>query len=347
MAVAFWVGEAALALTGVLLLLMLLVRLLQLVKQQWRRRVLNRWRPLLMASLYEHPESLPPLSRFDLPDFLELWNHLHQSLGGEARDSLNRVAVMARVPAAISRMLRHKNFDRRLMAVRTAGNLRLATVWDVLRELLGNDSPGLSLMAAQALVRIDATRAVPLLVPHLLMRKDWPPNFVRGILREAGAEQAALHLVKAVEEASAEKACRLMLHLAEIAPVETAPIIARQLANPSDDRLLNICLQILTDRGELETVRQLSRHSNWHVRVHAASALGRLGTPDDAALLTGMLGDSQWWVRYRAALALSRLPGMTSEELRHIKDMQTDRYARDMLHQVMAELDLLVGAPHG
>lgn len=88
MALAIWVGAAALVLTGVLLLLILLVRLRQLVKQQWRRRVLNRWRPLLMASLYEHPESLPPLSRFDFPDFLELWNHLHQSLGGEARDSL-------------------------------------------------------------------------------------------------------------------------------------------------------------------------------------------------------------------------------------------------------------------
>lgn len=350
MAVAFWVGAVALALTGVLLLLILFMRLLQGVKQQWRRRVFNRWRPLLMASLYEHPESLPPLSRFDLPDFLELWNHLHQSLGGEARDSLNRLAVMARVPAAVSRMLRQKSFDRRLMALQTAGNLRLAAAWDVLRELMENDNPGLSLAAAQALVRIDATCAVPLLMSPLLMRNDWPPHFVMEILREAGAEQVAPPLIKAVEELSAEKTGRLMRYLVEIAPVEAAPIIARQLANPSDDRLLITCLQALTDRGELETLRLLSRHANWHVRVHAASALGRLGRRDDAALLTSMLGDSQWWVRYRAAHALSLLPGMTAGELRHIKDIQTDRYARDMLHQVMAELDFMAASaavPHG
>jgi hypothetical protein len=349
-AVGSWVGAAALALTGLLLLLILFMRLLQGVKQQWRRRVLDRWRPLLMASLYEHPESLPPLSRFDLPDFLALWNHLHQSLGGEARDSLNRVAVMARVPAAVSRMLRQKNFDRRLVALQTAGNLRLAATWDVLRELLVSGSPGLSLAAAQALVRIDATRAVPLLMPHLLKRDAWPMQGVAEILREAGAEQVVRTLVKAIEEASAEKAAWLMRYLAEIAPGEAAPVIARQLANPVDDGLLSTCLQALNDGSELETVRVLSRHANWHVRVHAASALGRIGTHDDADLLTGMLGDSQWWVRYRAARALSLLPGMTTEDLRHIKDVQTDRYARDMLHQVMAELDLLAlraAVPHG
>jgi len=337
----------ALALTGVLLLLILFMRLLQQVKQYWRRRVLNRWRPQLMAGLYEHPESLPPLFRFDLPDFLELWNHLHQSLGDEARGSLNRIAVMARVPAAVSRMMRQKNFDRRLVAVRTAGNLRLAATWDVLRELLEDKSPGLSLEACLALVRIDSTRAVPLLMTHLCLREDWPPQRVTEMLREAGAAQLALPLVKVVEEASAKNACRLMRYLVEIAPAEAEPLIAGQLANPSDDCLLIVSLQALTDRAELEALRQLSQHTNWHVRVHAASALGRLGTPDDAVLLAGMLSDSQWWVRYRAARALSRLPGMTTQELRHIKDIQTDRYARDMLHQVMAELDFLAGAAHG
>lgn len=335
------------ALTGVLLLLLLFMRLLQQVRQYWRRRVLNRWRPLLMAGLYEHPDSLPPLSRFDLADFLELWNHLHQSLGDEARGSLNRIALMARVPSAVSLMLRQKNFDRRLVAARTAGNLRLAATWDVLRELLADKSAGLSLEACLALVRIDAARAVPLLMTHLCLREDWPQQRVREMLREAEAGQLARPLLKAVEEAPAEKACRLMRYLVEIAPAEAAPLIARQLANPTDDRLLVASLQALTDRAELDALRQLSHHANWHVRVHVASALGRLGTPDDVALLAGMLSDSQWWVRYRAARALSRLPGMTTQELRHIKDIQTDRYARDMLHQVMAELDFLAGAAHG
>jgi hypothetical protein len=58
----------------------------------------------------------------------------------------------------------------------------------------------------------------------------------------------------------------------------------------------------------------------------------------------GMLGDSQWWVRYRAARALAHLPWMDDERLRHIKGTLTDRYARDILHQVMAELELNIPA---
>ncbi|MEN6584815.1 MAG: HEAT repeat domain-containing protein [Sulfuricella sp.] len=342
-AVAFWVGAASVLLTGMLMLSILLRRLVQGVKQQWRKRALNRWRPLLMASLYEHPESLPPLSRFDLPDFLALWNHLHASLGNEARGSLNRVAGALRVPAAVSLMLRQRNFERRLLAVRTAGNLRLATAWDALCDLLENDSPGMSLAAAQALVRIDAPRAGPLLISHLIERDDWPPQRVTEILREAETEQVTDLLVKAIEEVSPEQAPRLIRYLTEIAPTEAAPIIARQLASPADDALLSVSLQALNHGNELESVRMLCRHANWHVRVHAATALGRFGTCDDKTLLTGMLGDSQWWVRYRAARALSLLPGMTIGELLRIKDMQTVRYARDMLHQVMAELDLQAG----
>lgn len=346
---AFLTGAAALVLTGALLLSVLFMRLLQWVKQKWRRRLLNRWRPLLMASLYQAPESLPSLSLFDMPDFLDLWNHLHESLEGDARVSLNRVAVMAHVPSAVSRMLRSGGFEQRLLAVRSAGNLRLVTLWDGLCGLLECDSTGLSLAAAQALVRIDASRAVPLLMTRFRMRDDWPVQRVAEILREAGDERVAGQVVRAIAEVPAEQSWRLIRVLADISPADAAPIISRHLAASPDERLLVTCLQAVTQtgQGELEAVRRLSRHSSWPVRVHAASALGRLGTHDDAALLMDMLGDSQWWVSYRAAHALSQLPGMSAGELLGIKDRQAAPYARDMLHQVMAELDLQAGLPHG
>lgn len=343
-AVPFWLGVAALVLTGVLLLSMLLNRLLHVIKEIWRRRVLNRWRPLLMASLYEHPESLPPLSRLDLPDFLELWNHLHDSLGEESRDSLNRLAGLARVPAAVSLMLRRKNFNGRFLAARTAGNMRLAAAWDVLRGLLGHESPGLSLVVAQALVRIDPARAVPLMMPQLLKRDDWSPPLVTEILREAGPDLTVPPLIHLIEEAPAEKSVRFVRYLVEISPAEAAPLFARQLANPASDHMLIACLKALNDSSHTATVCILCRHSNWHVRVHAAAALGRIGTHADVPHLIDMLSDGQWWVRYRAALALARLPGMAAVELLHIKDIQTDRDARDMLHQVMAELDFQAAA---
>lgn len=337
---AFWIGVAALALAAMMLLSMPLGWLWLKVKQKRRQRVLNRWRHLLMASLYQQPASLPHLSHLDVPDFLELWNHLYQSLGLEARDSLSQVAVLLRMPATISPMLRGKRVRPRLMAVLTAGSLRLAATWDALSELLGHESAALSLAAARALVRIDAARALPLLMPHIVKRDDWAPQRVEDVLSAAGEGNAAEPLLQAIQGARPEKARQLLRYLAGVSPAAAAPLIGKLLANTQDDILLVTCLQLVNSPGDIETVRALTRHSTWYVRVHAATALGRLATHEDEAILAGMLGDSQWWVRYRAAGALSQLPWLDVNGLRHIKDTQTDRYARDMMHQVMAEQEL-------
>lgn len=348
---AFWTGAAALALTGTFLLWILSLRLWSVLQNKLRQRALLRWRPVLMSSLYEQPDTLPRLSRIDLPHVLELWNHLHDSLSGEARSNLDQMAGQARIPAAVSRMLRKKNFYARLLAVRTAGNLRLASACDLLRELLWSDSPALSLAAARALTQIDSARAVPLLMPCLTGRSDWHPGAVMEVFHLAGAGQLVNPLFKSIATAPADQAPQLIRYLAEIAPVEAALLVSRILASSSDEEnLLIVCLDLLNDSEELETVRALAHHTNWHVRVHAAKALGRFGTLDDLALLTDMLLDSQWWVRYRAAQSLSLLPGLNSGELLHIKDIQTDRDARDMLHQVMAERELqpaLLAVLHG
>lgn len=349
--VAFWTGITALALSGAFLAAMLSVHSWLAVKNLLRRRTLDRWRPVLMASLYQPDDAaLPRLSRTSTADFLELWNHLHQSLDGAARDNLNQVAGALRVPAIVCGMLRKRGFHSRLLAAQTAGNLRLIAAWDALRQQLEDESAGLSLVAARALVRIDPERAAPLVLPELIKREDWAPQCVDALLREAGGRNVAESLFHAIAGAAPASARRLIRYLGVIPPADAAPVISRLLAESADEELLGACLQLLSDPAELDRVRALSRHENWHVRVHVASALGRLGVPDDAALLACMLSDSQWWVRYRAALALARLPGMSMDELRHIKDVQTDRYARDMLHQVMAELDLREGymaARHG
>lgn len=339
---AYWSGVIALVMACASLPGLLLFRLWRLLRQKLRQRTLQRWRPLLISSLHEPPGVLPPLSRRDRPHVLELWNHLHESLGGDARNSLNRMARAARIPAVASLLLRKKNFHSRLLAARTAGNLRLASAWDCLQEQMASASPMLSLSAALALARIDGVRAIPLMMRQLTTRHDWHPGRVAEILQEAGAKLAAKPLLDAISTAPVGQAGVLILILAEIAPGEAAAQAGRILASTVDDEnLLNISLDVLNVPDELEKVRALARNGNWHVRVHAAKALGRLGAMADRALLVEMLGDSQWWVRYRAAQSLTRLPGINATELRHIKDMLTDREARDMLHQAMAELELM------
>ncbi|MBZ0106655.1 MAG: HEAT repeat domain-containing protein [Sulfuricella denitrificans] len=338
---AFWAGAAALALSGFFLLWLFLLQLWLLLQRKQRESALQRWRPLLMSGLYGQPDVLPPLSRLDLPHVLALWNHLHESLGIEARNSLDQLAGQVRIPAAVNRMLQKNSLNSRCLAARTAGNLQLASTWDQLLIILTDDSPALSLSSARALVQIDADRAIPLLIPLLSERTNWRYEAVLEVLQIAGSKRVAGPLLHAIGAISGHQSWLLLRFLLEIAPAEAVPLINRILSRPEEDeRLLNACLDGLTTPEALEAVRALARHANWHVRVHVAKALGRVGMHEDGALLTDMLGDGQWWVRYRAAQALSLLRGMSIDELRHIKDIQTDRDARDMLHHVMAEREL-------
>ena len=348
---ACWIGATALMLTGALLLWFMFLRLWLQARQIQRHRTLQRWRPLLMSSLHQQPEVLPHLSRFDLQPVLELWNHLYDSLGSEARNSLVRLAGQAHFAAMVLRMLGGRDFFACHLAIRTAGKLRLASAWDILRELLASGSPALSIAAARALVQIDVTRAIPPLIQYLLGRPDCHPGAVTEIFHLAGGGMVAPHLLHFISTAPADEKWLLIRQLLEIAPDETQSLVSHILSYPGEnDRLLNIGLDVLNAPEELEKVRVLARHDNLAVRVHAAKALGRLGTREDGTLLVEMLGDSQWWVRYRAAQALSQLPGLNTGELLHIKDTLADRDARDMLHQVMAERELRkshMAARHG
>jgi HEAT repeat protein len=71
--------------------------------------------------------------------------------------------------------------------------------------------------------------------------------------------------------------------------------------------------------------------------MQAAKLLGRMGRAEDAGRLEKLLADAEWWVRFRAAKALVHLPVLGPRDLEQIRMRLLDRYARDILGQVIAE----------
>jgi HEAT repeat protein len=131
--------------------------------------------------------------------------------------------------------------------------------------------------------------------------------------------------------------------LADISPKAAAPVIRQILAEPHDEHLISVCLQVISDPQDLDKVRLLLKHPRWHVRMHAASAIGRLGgCDDDVESLLPLLSDAQWWVRYRTAQTIAHLL-QDPDALVCLRDRQQDRFARDILTQVLAEQTLAVG----
>lgn len=318
-----------------------------LVQHRRRQQLLDTWRPRISASALAGAdpdpgiEALPRLRGRDVPGFLLLWNHYQGSVRGDAREHLNRLARALGLDGVARRLLRRRRLRHRLLAAVTLGQLGDRMAWDELRPLAASAHPLLSLTAARALVQIDAHAAIPLLMPALAARSDWPAARVATILREAGPGIVSQPLVAALAGAGPEVTARVV-GMFEFAHAElTTPVLRALLDSPAtDEHALTVCLRVLRDPRLIGEVRRLVAHPRWHIRMEAAKALGRMGEAEDEARLERLLADSQWWVRYRAAQALARLPSVDRRELERVRDRQHDRYARDILAQVLAEKTL-------
>lgn len=162
------------------------------------------------------------------------------------------------------------------------------------------------------------------------------------MLIDAGAARTTLPLAAAAEAAAlgddARRQVPRLLRLLDVAHVErAASAIRRILRKARDDEVIAACLLALRDPREIETVRGFLAHPSWAVRMAAARALGRIAAPEDRRRLVDLLSDPHWWVRYHAAKALIGLPFVKVEDLQKVRAVLPDRFAADMLGQVIAE----------
>jgi HEAT repeat protein len=341
------------ALTLLMLIVVLLMRGALVVRERRRQRFLAVWQPILAKAVDIATTDLPQLRRRDLPEFLFLWNHLQESLLDEAKDHLNQIGKALNIQHAALRLLRRGNLRERLLAIVTLGQLRELAAWDELLAIAHREGVLLSVAAARALVMIDPPGAVPQLIPLLMTRADWPASRVANVLQTAGADvisdqiaSAALKsaLAERSEPASGEgqrnDPARLVRYLELVYNVSALPA-ARTIAELSHDpEVLAASLRLLKSSEDLPVVRNCLSHEDFRVRVQAAAALGSIGEDDDERLLVPLLSDTEWWVRYRAAQSLARLPHMQESRLKTIQAAQPNPFARDILAQVIAEVQL-------
>ena len=297
----------------------LVLRMLRQNTERRRRNMLDVWRPLLAESLVEVPAILPSIHPRDHVLFLYLWNHLQESIKGDASGQLNDVARRAGMDTVALRLLHTGRLRLQLLAVTTLGHLKEASVWDELVRLAHAHNAFLAIEAARAMVRIRPKAAIPLLIPLVSTRSDWSPLKVMALLNEAGADLVATALAQATLSAPPPIAARLIRLLASLRSPYALPII-RQLMNeqkPAEDVIAASLFLFgeCSDPQDLPMVRVYLTHPTWYIRVQAATALGKLGLKEDEARLIGLLEDTYWWVRYRAAEALSNLPSMTEAKM--------------------------------
>lgn len=337
---AFWLGVAVAAMTVVMLMVIIVMRQVVLHRERVHAEAVAFWK-LIVVPAPENPAlAIPPMHNRDLPGFLEVWNNVHEPLHGDTTPHLSRVAREIGLEERLYKRLTLSSFHSQLVAIIALGHIQNKESFNHVEKFIDDKNPIVSLCAARSLTQIDPGRAVSKFVPQIVRRSDWSQGSIAHILQEVGADSVTLELSKATLQANAEIAPRLIRFLAGVSPEAAAPIIRKTLLSSGDERLISTCLQVMTNRDDLDCVRPLLEHPRWHVRMQAAVTLGRLGVLGDDQRLVAILADGQWWVRYRAAQALMALSFVTRADVQSILSGQTDRYARDILEHVLAEKGL-------
>lgn len=334
---AFITGMTAVILAFLLVLQVIVLRFLLIRRERRKANFLALWRPLIAQSATGESASYPAVAEPDTREFLVLWNHLQELLRGISKDDLNQLARNVGMDARSKRLLANGLFAERILAMMTLGNLREKSAWGILSSLMHDDNPLVSLAASSALMKIDADAAINLFMPLVVEREDWPSVKVAMILRDAGPSVVSLPLVQAIRAARPLQVRRLINFLELANPADSSQVMREIMQVSRDQQAIATCLRIMKDPRDLDIIRSQVVNPIWIVRVQTAAALGRLGVEEDKARLIRLLVDPQWWVRYRAGKALSQLPFVGIEELKRIRAEQTDRFAIDMLEQVLAE----------
>lgn len=338
LAVVFQAGLGIIAFSLLMLVAVFLLRMRLVLRTRREHRYAAQWRPLLAECVFGVPQALPVVPRSMRYHFMKLWNHHHESLEGSARGNLETLARRMGIDEVARNMLQSSDLRERMIAIITLGHLGDRERWQELRALVAHPSPLLSLSAARALLDIDAEATLAWLVMVMAAREDWPLARLVAMLKEAGPDRVTLPLVAALKAAGNPRQTVRLLRMMEVAHTADAGEAAARVVRESDDPEVKAAgLRLLGDPRELGLARSAAAHESWVVRVAAARLLSRIGEAGDRQLLVGMLKDAHWWVRYHAARALVALPATAPGDIERIRSTLDDRYAADMLDQVMAE----------
>lgn len=337
-AVAFWGGVLAAALCLVVVLEIAYLRWALLREKRQEQAFRSVWQSLLLQALLGNaPATLPPLRKHERLFFLRLWIQLQESIRGVSASAVSAIAQSVGCLAFASELLNSRDRSAQLIAILSLGHLRDASCWQQLSRFLLADDSARSFSALRALVQIDPARAARELSPYLLIRADWPlPRLVSLLQTEVQLFSTPLmQLIQESEGEALEKALRLANALHLQPPLKFVRQLLQQQQAPN---LLAASLRIANLPQLLPDVRALAKHEDWRVRVQVAKVLSNIGLPEDVDVLLTMLSDRQWWVRYRAGQALLELPFLERQRLNELAQTLDDRFARDILHQLLDQV---------
>ncbi len=338
------------------MVMMLMMRIRTASAGERRKEAVSRIEPLLFRATAQKSDEATSgfgtgIDAAELKDldtllpFLEEWNYIHESVEGDAKIGLNQLANTLDLYENIIALVGSSHFDRRLIAINTLGNLKAVQAYQEIRAFAAHHDAILSSWAWRALTRIDTERLLADDLAMIASRSDWSPIFVAEVLHEMDADLLSQPLCSLVsdsfESRTAERQmARLVSYLSFTHVSDHRPLLKLMIEDSNEKEVLIACLRLVQGDHSLERVRELAHDQRWEIRLQAVLTLGRLGHDEDVDTLIAALDDRDWWVRYRSASALLNMPTMSPNRIAKITSSHPNQFAREILMQVQAEMEL-------
>jgi hypothetical protein len=337
-----WGSIVLMVIVLMLMTYILCLRAVLLSRERRYRALAARWTPILLDGGERSPRPLPGVLPWDRYPMLVLWNTLREGRQQDAAlcDWMACVAAQTGVDRLARRLVRSRSVRKRLLAIVALGHLGDRVEWRRLWQIARSGHPLLSLAASQSLARIDPAIATGMIVPLIVRHEHWSTGKVATVLEELGPDRISEPLERAVLQAPESDRPRLIAFLAVCQHSAALGAVRQLLRDPHADEVITPCLEVIrkfADRQDLPLVYRYLTHARWHVRAVAAGCIGGIGRQADQERLIPLLADRQWWVRYRAAQAIVCLSPEDDQRLHDIQGKLSDRYARDILTQAIAE----------
>jgi len=240
--------------------------------------------------------------------------------------------------AIIAKNLKRGYPELRARNINILATLGFPEFIDPIIHSLKEDAPIVKMAAARILAHVDYPEHINLILPELSHFDEWSMNFLASMLSEMGPAIAPrLREELLNREASVRVRIAAAESLRKIGDL-AAPDTAAQVLEAGDDPELSAtCLKLLRDMGTPRfrpLLLSLVNSPIEIIRIHAFSALGSVGSKEDASVLLAGLDDPSSWVALQAARALYQ--SNSTEVLEKIA--RSDHVRASIAQQILTEV---------
>jgi len=313
-----------------------------------RKEKAAAWTDLLVRWVFDRTTVLPAkLPREGGEALLDL----RETIKGEDGLALGELIERFGIGARLVKRARSRGLGTKLHAIEGLAKARLPSALDTAFGLLADPSPVVRYMATRVIARTLASllpgperdRDMERFV-EVLRTTDLPSGVVEEALLLL--DDAADPVVRALltEAETRPKVARAALDAAGRLDLEDLAELVARFVEHEDPELRAAALQCVpklhaTSPRLAAAITRASEEPIEYVRVQATRALTSVDPRRAMPPLWDRLHDASWWVRRAAAESLRALGPLGVAELHRAEEYHPDRYARQMAHHVLSEIE--------